>query len=544
MDLKFKLIVYFGIIIAFFLPSIISYIGIKTISLKGTDQYYHNLLLKTIRKNGNRFVTVLPNLMGKNYVAYPQFLHWILSYFTKTDIEKLARFTVPLFHLLSALSLAFFVVNIHPYVLEAGYQIGIERFLLTTGIIYAMNPYHYDLINAKNSGLSARGLGLFFGQTYLYVLVLNHLEPNNYYFLLALCLLSFFIFISSTFTLQFLFISLPFFIYFYGNSFLVIPLLFGASLYYIITPKVFLTFFQGQYVHKKIWSTFQAKRTILRERHSIIRDFFYDFWVLIFNKEKSFFSKIKYISTNSIFSAIINMPSVIYMFYLWKNSSLLLFEPNLFWLTSIPILVCFIVFFATLFRATRFLGEPERYLEFAIGLAASMIAIYYRDNPWIIQSILALSLIFIFFRVWMYKMALAKANGLKIRLELEEMNRILLEKSNNRDERLPKVLSNNMYNANMFMSDKSIVFRFYPTQKGIANFTYEKLFKNSMNIIEESYLIPIIKSFGIDYFVYEKGTINNLSSIINHPEFDFELIRDAELAQLYRVCPKHLLATS
>ena len=125
-----------------------------------------------------------------------------------------------------------------------------------------------------------------------------------------------------------------------------------------------------------------------------------NFWVklLSVSNKSSFFQTLKYIATNPIIVLISSMPILVYIIYLWYNNNKLLFSKNLFWSISIPVFCCFIAFLATSFRKTRFLGEPERYLEFGIGIASIMVGIYYNDNSFVINTILIVSLAFIALR--------------------------------------------------------------------------------------------------------------------------------------------------
>lgn len=521
------------VVFAFLIPSLFSLYSISKIKTLGTDQYYHALLIHLIRDNKHKFVLTIPNFIGKNIVAYPQLVHWILSFFSKVPLDKLSKITVIFFHLLSALSLSAFTLLIHPFILQANYPIGIERLLLTTGIIYALNPYHYDMINAKNVGVSARGFGLLLGQIYLYLIIL-FMVSNQTLFLYLLLPVFLLILLSSTFTIQFVALSIIPLCVLYGDFKMMVPFFGAILIFYFWMPIYFIQFFQGQFTHKKIYANFLAPRSILKNRYSIWRDFIYDFWTkLFFQKEReSLIETLKYISTNSIVVLVSSMPALIYVIYLWYNNIKLLFADTFFWYSSLPIFCCFLVFLLTSFRKMRFLGEPERYLEFSLGIASIMVSIFYYDNSIAINGVLILSLLFIIARYFMYKKALSIDKAWQTRQDLVSMREYIL--NSDKLDSIPKVFSNNMQACNVLMSPQINLFRMYFTQERIENYHYTQLFKESFSYVEEQQIIPLIKDFNFDFVLFEKQSIKNLSKIVDNSQVKLSLVKETSELLLYK----------
>ena len=269
-------LVIIGATVLYLFPPLVAFLGTKKIETKGTDQYFHRLLIQTIKSNGNRFAITIPYLIDTIYVAYPQFLHWIFSFFKENTLDRLAKLSVFIFHLFSSIGLLWFVLKIHPFAVSAGYEISIARLLLVTGAVYAFTPYNYDLINAKNVGISARGLGLFFGQVYLYFIILYDLTDNIWY-LVGNILIVFLIYLSSTFSIQFIIFTIIPLMLLYVNWEIGVPLLAALMLSFAFLPKFFPQFIKGQIIHKKIYAQFLAPRLILKKRYSIWRDLFYEF---------------------------------------------------------------------------------------------------------------------------------------------------------------------------------------------------------------------------------------------------------------------------
>ena len=122
-------------------------------------------------------------------------------------------------------------------------------------------------------------------------------------------------------------------------------------------PGYFLSYIRGQYNHKKIWIKHLAKIDLLKNRPSVYRDFIYDFY-----KKKN----LKYFLTNPIIEVLTGFPLLLALAYVRPE----IFKNNIIIFSAVA---CFIF---TSFRVTRFLGEPQRYIEMALPMLVLMAVKY------------------------------------------------------------------------------------------------------------------------------------------------------------------------
>ena len=505
----------FLIFCIYLIPPLIAFMSIMTVEVKGTDQYYHRLLVTSIKKNNNRFISTIPYIIGENRMAYPQLLHWFLSYFEEARLNKIVSYISVSMHFLSSIALFLMGIYAYQYISRIGSPIELDQLLLLTGIIYSSSPYHYDMINAKNMGISARGLGLVLGQCLLYAFFLYHISASMNYLYVGI-IIALLLFLSSTFGAQFLLFSSIIYCLISLDFNFLIPILGGLLLLLLIFPKMSIIYLKGQLAHKFLYAKYSAPRNLLKKRYSIWRDFVYDFWKLLFNSpEIPLKQKVKYIATNSVVQLMFTMPTLLLIAYLWYNNYQLLTYQNPFQIISIPIVVCLLTFIVTSFRTTRFLGEPERYLEFALGIVAFIIAVYYRDHAAILFGVIFLSLLFIFFRILLYQKYLKRDVNLKFRNQFEATKLKLEEYIESQGIVKPALLCQNTQMAKMFLGDKFRVFWHPSFQMKIEGFHYKDLFISSYDYIKLDMIQRIVESSRVNIIILDKKYIP--------PKFDKKL---------------------
>ena len=109
---------------------------------------------------------------------------------------------------------------------------------------------------------------------------------------------------------------------------------------------------------------------ILKERPSIYRDFVQDFWI----KFKSGFKQgFIYLGMNPLVEIVYGFPFLWFIIYYSIEYPIGEIESVLLKV----VLVCLGLFFLISFRLTRFLGEPQRYLEFAIPFISILFVLYF-----------------------------------------------------------------------------------------------------------------------------------------------------------------------
>ena len=261
-------------LLIFFNLSILILNYLKSFGLKsGSDHAFHvNLIYKL--KNNHRFCDYSPFQVNEVNFCYPQLLHWLLSFFPE-KIYRVHHFyinlTIKIIELLSFNMFLFYMQSI------IGFD---DSKLLYANIVFNIFPFSYAVWNAKNTGISARHIGLIAGQIYSYLLVVYYLD-NNTLMLVPLFLVVFIILLLSQMSMQYVVLSLPFYaILFNMPEIILLPFL-AYGLFYLLMPKVAINYIIGQYNHKRNYALFVADIFILKERPSIYRDFVQDVWIKV-----------------------------------------------------------------------------------------------------------------------------------------------------------------------------------------------------------------------------------------------------------------------
>lgn len=325
-----------------------------------SDHTYHLGLINQIKKNKHRFFEQSPFQLNDQKFCYPQLFHWLLSYLPERyytecynninifiRVIELMGFNLFLFYILNFFSFNFFLVYL-------------------CNILYICTPISYATWNAKNKGLSTRGISLIVGHFFTYLLIIYQIE-NHLVIFFVILLVSYLALLISQFTFQYVLFSIPLYAVFSRNyEILIIPFL-VLAVFLLQFKKIAYNYLVVQYYSKRNYYKFLADIFILPARPSIYTDFF-----------KAFPQKFKtnkiwgiiYIYQNPLVEILTNLPHLmlIFCFTLTINP---LPEPSLKQMITISI----ILFTLTSFRKTRFLGEPQRYIEFTIPLVIIILTL-------------------------------------------------------------------------------------------------------------------------------------------------------------------------
>ena len=347
----------------------------------GSDHYVHMLYIKKFKHEGYKFGDLVTSYYNQKNAVYPLFYHWVIAhFFFETSQKSPNKINTFLF----LLSYAFFNL----FCFTQFESLAILDYL-KLNIVFSVFPFSYAFWNAKNRGLSPRAFGLLLGQLFTYLLIF-HIESPSVFTFLSLLLISFVTLISSQFSNQFLILlSVALSIITGSFVYLLLPLL-SIGFLYLFFPTLTKSFIRGQYYHKYNYAKYLAPVYILQLRPSIYRDFIYDFWARLKNFKQDKIKTLYYVYTNPLLELIYGFP------FLWICLALLINNDTAELNTPMwsIILSSLGVFFLTSFRPTRFLGEPQRYVEFVIPLIT--IAFVQMTNTYIFASSVMVSFLFIF----------------------------------------------------------------------------------------------------------------------------------------------------
>lgn len=494
------------------LPIVIAILVLVTASLfmlfyvkstLGSDQSVHLLFISLIRENRHRMINQCKAFMIQPNMIYPQLLHWIFSFLPMKSLSLVSSILPMISALLSLSAFLFFLNFLSPY-----YQFDTMA-MLTMGLIFVTTPFTYNINNAKNAGISARGLGLFLGQLYTYCMILYALS-GNYLFILVGAVAGLLIFMSSQFASQYLLFGCVILTALYGSFIPVATVAASVILYFAISPVIARQFFVGNLGHKKFYYKFLADKLLLTYRESIWKDVFYEIWRLIFTRQspKGGGTTFMYVYNNPFVALVTGMPLAVIVILLVFYNAIATdeFIKGVVWIMCAPVVCGMILFFLTSLKKTRFLGEPERYVEFSIGPAAFLAGLFifelqsFGSNGYLILSIiLGYQILMVLFQAFVAR----KRSKMKARGIVESVRVIndSIEQETDK-EKTVKLLSNNTEIMRSLITAQRQVF--YPSlySSWYGKFHYPDLY-NTFDEMKSEMIIPVVREFAINHFVLD-----------------------------------------
>lgn len=327
----------------------------------GSDHASHLSIINRIKENKHKFICDYLFGYNEKYPFYPQLYHWLVSFLP----ERIYKYK---YHYINLAVKTIEIIGFNAFLFYLYRKLAFDEIVfLYTNIVFNTFPFSYAAWNAKNTGLSARGIGLVSGQVYLYFIV-AYIISGNFLILPFIFVIVFVSILLSQMALQFILLSMPFVAMTFS-----IPILFflpflAIGLFYIIMPNVAKNYLVGQFNHKRNYALFMADIFILKSRPSIYRDFFWDFWVKLKTNWKH---ALLYLYGNPLVELVFGFTYLWFVIYIGFTLGFIGELNIIFKLVFISL----VLFFVTSFRFTRFLGEPQRYVEFTIPLISILFVI-------------------------------------------------------------------------------------------------------------------------------------------------------------------------
>jgi len=352
----------------------------------GSDHYVHKLIIDLIKQNGNRFIkNVKPFLIG-NMMGYPQLYHWILSYLTESQLKFIIRYQ----NILMNLTILFLHCSFSFYLASSlKTEANSFQILLYAPLLLLSSGILFDGQNARNTGLSARSIGFIIGQIFTYCCYFYF--RGDYYVIFSFPLLMLLSLLASQFTTQFIIIASVILSLLFMDYLFILSNISGILLFALFFPSTSKIYMVYQWKHKKYYAKYGTKIVLLAQRMSIWCDFIH---IARFLKEKGIPGSLSYMYNNPIVKVLTGVPCVMFVLYIILRQfhyDKYFIDSNLVVLMKI-IVASFVVFIITSFKYTRFLGEPERYVEFTVSIACAVAAIQFVDQPLLVILIVILGL--------------------------------------------------------------------------------------------------------------------------------------------------------
>ena len=466
--------------------------------------------VRMIKANGNRFIHTVDNVIECKDMNYPQLLHWMLSLFPFLWVKKYYCIFMACVNVVNIVIYMMFLQGVHN---QGWIEYSLHSFIFWGLIIYQTTPFLYYIWNSKNSGLSARGFGLSIAHAYTYLVVLYICDPS-YLMFGALCVCALTALMGSIFSFQFvLFTALPISFFCDHWELALLPPI-GIVIFILIMPRVAMTYLRKQLDHKRIYYKYYAKVSILDYRFSIWRDLVYDIWIKKFPslKERGY-----YIYKNPLITLVIGFPVLTgYMVNIFINNNEVM-NRGVMALNSV-VLGAFVVFIATSFRLTRFLGEPERYIEMVIPIL-SVIGLILLPQSYltvIVAAGIIYTLMNLIFTVKMIGEYDTFNQG------VDELVEFVKSKHNIQH----RVFANNLHILPCFFDSNSDVLLPVPSFEYVFGYHITDVFPQQGGIIGENVLVPLSREAKINLFIYDRNRMTFSSETIKQLASLFEKIEE------------------
>lgn len=325
-------------------------------SRSGSDHSVHEFLVNIIRENGHRLFTRVPRIINPSYLgAYPIFLHMILARLPKRWLPVWSVVLNP------TVTLAIGVM------LAVALQVTVGTSAFFSGLVvltYLLTPQHFHAFSARNFGISSRSLGILLFTGAFLAFFAYRVQPDWWHFAVV-AVLVYLIIGFNTFAFQALIIISAGYVLLSGDGRLLACDAVGLILFVVLHPRYAVSYLKHTAMFVDTYRREIADRYILLRRYSIWRDLVFDIWK---NTRKLGLPKtLMYAYGNSVlivvFLNFLTTAAGLYWLVYGYEDALTDYCGSLAF-CGVAAAV------ATSFRPTRFLGEPERYVEICTGFGS------------------------------------------------------------------------------------------------------------------------------------------------------------------------------
>lgn len=336
-------------------------------ALHGTDHAVHTFLVRRIRENGYRLFVRIPRLLNESYIgALPLYLHWLFARFparARREAEKLLNPIANAVHvaLVGLVALAFSDFGTGQYGTAA-----------VAALLFALTPQFYHALSARNFGLSARSIGLILLSLVFFAAWRVEIDPGEWWAWTALVIACWLTWAFSTFGAQAL-VIVSGLLLLIGRFAPAAGAVLGLALFVALHPRYSLGYLYHTMRFIRAYAQELAPVYILARRYSLWLDLSRDIWLAF---RRGPVAGLRYAYENGLLIALLLNPLLVVVVLAAMLGALP--SGDLSRYASEVALCGAMAMVLTSFRATRFLGEPERYVEAVspwIALAGSAILV-------------------------------------------------------------------------------------------------------------------------------------------------------------------------
>jgi hypothetical protein len=345
-----------GLALTLALSSTQAFIGARV----GSDHPVHAFIARNIRDNHFRLFVRIPRLLNTAYcAAVPLYMHWIVAHFRTRAVywcERLLNPAVNTLHVAVFAGLALLAARLE------GLPV---LFVGLATCAFALTPQFYHALSARNFGLSARGTGLLLLTLFFLAAYAVGAGADPTISWPALVVLGWLVWGFSTFAQQALCIISVLIVAISRQYIPLVGAALGLALFIAVHPRYALGYLTHTLRFIRAYRRDLAPIYVLAARKSIWRDLVWDIWA---RAHSGFESAAHYAYGNSLLVVLLLNPLCVLS--CWALLAGMLPAHGFIAYAGTLAVAGTIATLLTSFRATRFLGEPERYAEAVAPWAA------------------------------------------------------------------------------------------------------------------------------------------------------------------------------
>ena len=331
----------------------------------GSDHPVHVFITRNIRDAGYRLFVRVPRLLNTCYcAALPLYMHWIVAHFRPAAVYWCERLLNPV---VNSLHVAAFAVLAMIAARVAGLP---PLYVGFATCAFALTPQFYHALSARNFGLSSRAMGLILLTFFFLAAYAAQTGVQPALSWCALAVIGWLVWGFNTFAQQAMCILSVILIAIGRQYAPLVGALLGLALFIAAHPRYSVGYLRHTLSFVRTYQRDLAPIYILAARVSIWRDLSWDIWAKL---RGGFGSAARYAYGNSLLIVSVLNPLCV-LSCLAVLARQLPPEGFVAYAGTVT-LAGTIAMLITSLRSTRFLGEPERYVE-AVAPWAALSATY------------------------------------------------------------------------------------------------------------------------------------------------------------------------
>jgi hypothetical protein len=485
----------------------------------GSDHPVHVFLARAIRERGHRLPIRIPGLLNPSYCsAYPLFLHWLLSFLPPDSLGQVARLLNPV---VNTLLVVLVYVALKLPGMDAGALSAHAGFV---ALLYCLTPQFYQGNSARNYGISSRPIGILLIQV-LVLLCFRAQSGSGLLLLAAGTFTAYAIWGFNTFAQQAM-LLFGIGLGLVAGQWTVLAFA-GASLvlFVLIHRDYAISYLIHTVQFSAAYATRLARVFVLRQRYSVWRDLVWDIWRRL---QRSVPKGLRYAYDNPVLIVcFLNPLTVLGAYAATRGAVPVGFVRYCGIVAAVGGLACF----ATTLRLTRFLGEPERYIEMVtlvgtIAGAAFLLRVVGETVLWAVVGY--------FICVNVAQVGIVLVLRAQVAVTMEDLTLIEDAVATHRGGEPVRCCSNNEVVSKVLMRNPWSFVRFWSAEQRISGYAIDEAIDTFPHLKREP-LEAWLREFEINVCVLDKTNFSEVFTQDGQDRRRIELLLDTERYRLYRI---------